>query len=167
VSIRPSCSRSASCRRAQLRNDWQLCDSFTSKLSRKPGASPRRPIRKEHCTFLQQGIFGSQGIHYFYPAVIPDSNNNAYLAFCRSGPSDFASLYFAGRAVTDPSGSLSGSVLLKPGTAPYVHKDPQGRNRWGDYLAVSPDPSGSSVWLNGGYAIGAIQWATHVAQVTI
>src|SRR6266704_2882690 len=53
VNIRPSCSRSGSCRRARLRNDWQLCDSSTSKLSRKPGASPRRPIRKEHFTFLR------------------------------------------------------------------------------------------------------------------
>jgi hypothetical protein len=116
---------------------------------------------------LQQSIYGSQGIHYFYPAVIPDSKSNAYLVFCRSSPSEFASLYFAGRAVTDPSGSMSGSVLLKSGTAPYVQKDSQGRNRWGDYLAVGLDPSGSTVWLNGGYAVGAIQWATHVAQVTI
>src|SRR6266478_3316231 len=53
VNIRPSCSRSASCHRARLRKDWQLCDSSTSKLSRKPGASPRRPIRKEHFTFLR------------------------------------------------------------------------------------------------------------------
>ena len=53
VNIRPSCSRSASCRRARLRNDWQLCDSSTSKLSRKPGASPRRPIRKKGFTFLR------------------------------------------------------------------------------------------------------------------
>jgi hypothetical protein len=34
-------------------NDWQLCDSSTSRLSRKPGASPRLPIRKEHFTFLR------------------------------------------------------------------------------------------------------------------
>src|SRR5712671_956158 len=53
VNIRPSCSRSASCHRARLRKDWQLCDSSTSKLSRKPGAPPRRPIRKEHFTFLR------------------------------------------------------------------------------------------------------------------
>ena len=53
VNIRPSCSRSASCRRARLRNDWQLCDSSTSKLSREPGASPRRLIRKKHFTFLR------------------------------------------------------------------------------------------------------------------
>src|SRR5258707_12944992 len=48
-----SCSRSASCRRARLRNDWQRCDSSTSKLSRKPGASRRRPTRKKHFTFLR------------------------------------------------------------------------------------------------------------------
>src|SRR6266404_3591174 len=46
-------TRSASCRRARLHNDWQLCDSSTSKLSRKPGASPRHPIRREHFTFLR------------------------------------------------------------------------------------------------------------------
>ena len=38
---------------ARLRNDWQLCDSSTSRLSRKPGASRRRPTRKKHFTFLR------------------------------------------------------------------------------------------------------------------
>jgi hypothetical protein len=53
VNIRPSFSRSAGCRRARLRNDWQLCDSSTSRLSRKPGASRRRPTQKKHFTFLR------------------------------------------------------------------------------------------------------------------
>src|SRR5262249_19765901 len=53
VNIRPSCSRSASCRRARLRNDWKLCDSSTSKLLRKTGSSSRRPTRKKHFTFLR------------------------------------------------------------------------------------------------------------------
>jgi len=34
-------------------NDWQLCDSSSAKLSRKPGASPRRPIRKKGFPFLR------------------------------------------------------------------------------------------------------------------
>ena len=36
-----------------VHNDWQLCDFSTSRHSRRPGASRRRPIPKKDFTYLR------------------------------------------------------------------------------------------------------------------
>ena len=120
-------------------------------------------------TLTQQGIFGAPSLHYFYPAVVPDTAGNLTVVFSRSGASEYASLYCAGRKSADAPGSLGGSVLLKAGVAHYIGLDsatPK-RNRWGDYSAVSQEPDAAdadSVWLYGGYVSATNKWSTWVAK---
>jgi hypothetical protein len=118
----------------------------------------------------QQGIFGAPNFHYFYPAVMPDMSGNLIVVFGRSGSADYAGLCCAGRRNGDVAGSLGGSVLLKPGTDTYDGQDNSGRNRWGDYSAVSPEPApddADSVWMYGGYVNGLNRWSTWVAKAGI
>lgn len=111
----------------------------------------------------QQGVFGASGLHYFYPAVMPDSNGNMTMVFSRSGSSEFASVRYTGRKASEPLGQLQASALLKAGVANYLGLDGSGRNRWGDYAGVGNDPSDTlKTWIYSLYASSGNNWATQV-----
>lgn len=112
---------------------------------------------------VQQGIYGALGLHYFYPAPMPDTNGNMITVFSRSGSAEFAGIYYTGRKSTDALGTLQGSALLKLGTSGYKQLDGGGRNRWGDYNGIANDPvDGRLVWVYSMYAVASNQWATWV-----
>lgn len=114
-------------------------------------------------SIVQQGIFGAKGVHYFYPAVMPDANGNLTMVFCRSGPNEYASIYFTGRLATDPLGKLQASVLLKAGSGNSQRPDGSGRNRWGDYAGIGCDPvDGKTIWFYSMFADTGNKWGTWV-----
>ncbi len=113
----------------------------------------------------QQGVFGASGFHYFYPAVMPDSNGNMTMVFSRSGASEFASIRYTGRKAAEPIGQLQASALLKAGVANYLGLDSFGRNRWGDYAGVGNDPSDAlKTWIYSMYAVAGNNWATQIGS---
>ncbi len=112
---------------------------------------------------VQQGIYGSSRQYLSYPALTPDSHGNMIMVFCRSSSSEFASIRFTGRRVSDAAGQLQNSDLLKAGVANYLGLDASGRNRWGDYNGISLDPSGRTVWFYSMFANRpANTWGTWV-----
>ncbi|MBX6314244.1 MAG: hypothetical protein IRY99_15230 [Isosphaeraceae bacterium] len=114
---------------------------------------------------IQQGIYGARRAHYFYPALAPDTNGNLTMVFCRSAPSEYASIRFTGRRSTDPPGRLQSSILLKAGTGPYAQLDGTGRNRWGDYSSAAIDPAdGRLAWFYSMYATDANAWASWIGS---
>ena len=122
-------------------------------------------IRAASPTVVQQGLFGTNTHHYFYPACCPDNNGNMIAVFSRSSASGFGSVLFTGRRATDPLGTLQPSILLKAGTAAYFNQDGSGRNRWGDYCGVSADPSNPrSIWFYSEYASALNTWGTWIGS---
>jgi hypothetical protein len=112
---------------------------------------------------VQQGVYGSRGLHYFYPAVMPDNNGNMALVCCRCGTSEYASIRFTGRKSTDPLGQLQASALLKAGLGNSQRNDGQGRNRWGDYAGIASDPTDTGqVWFYSMFADAGNRWGTWV-----
>ena len=112
----------------------------------------------------QQGVFGESARHYFYPAVVPDSNGNMTMVFSRSGTAEFASMRYTGRKSTDAPGSLQPSAQVQAGVANYTGMDGSGRNRWGDYAGAGNDPSDTlKNWIYSLYAAANNKWATYVA----
>jgi hypothetical protein len=112
---------------------------------------------------VQQGIYGSKGLHYFYPAVMPDTNGNMTMVCCRCGTSEYASIRYTGRKATDPLGQLQGSALLKAGLGNSQRLDAQGRNRWGDYAGIAVDPADQrEVWFYSMFADAGNKWGTWV-----
>jgi hypothetical protein len=109
---------------------------------------------------VQQGLFGTGGRHYFYPALMPDGNGNATMVFARSGAAEFASIRVTGRLASDTLGQLQASAELKAGVARYVHVV-GGRNRWGDYAGIANDPTDNrTIWCYHGYASAVDTWGT-------
>jgi hypothetical protein len=109
---------------------------------------------------VQQGLFGTGGRHYFYPALMPDGNGNATMVFARSGAAEFASTRVTGRRAADTLGQLQASAELKAGVARYVHVI-GGRNRWGDYAGIANDPTdNATVWCYHCFASAVDTWGT-------
>ncbi len=122
-------------------------------------------IRAAGPTVVQQGVFGTSGFHYFYPACCPDNNGNMTMVFSRSGRTEFGSILYTGRRSTDPLGILQASAVLKAGTAHYESLDGGGRNRWGDYNGVAADPANPRlVWFYSEYASARDTWGTWVGS---
>ena len=112
---------------------------------------------------VQQGVYGAKGSHYFYPALMPDTNGNMTLVFCRSSTNEFASIYYTGRKATDALGLLQSSILLKAGTGNSQRIDGSGRNRWGDYAGAAVDPTdGRTIWVYSMFGDTNNKWGTWV-----
>lgn len=116
-------------------------------------------------SFIQDSTFGSDGIWYFYPAIMVDASNNISIVFARSSASEFASVYYTGRLATDPPNMLRPAKLLKAGMANLNMVDGSGQNRFGDYFGIAMDPSDGSFWMLGEYAKASNQWGTWVGNV--
>lgn len=122
-------------------------------------------VRAAVPALVQQGVFGTSTLHYFYPACCPDANGNLTMVFSYSGSSTFGSIAYTGRRATDAPGTLQSSTILKSGVAKYVGLDSGGRNRWGDYNGVASDPAnGRVVWMYSEYASAVNTWGTWVGS---
>jgi hypothetical protein len=122
-------------------------------------------INATNGALIQQGIFGAKGFHYFYPAVMSDTNGNMTMVFSRCGPNEFAGIRYSGRLASDPPGTLQGSALLKAGQGNSQRIDGQGRNRWGDYAGIGADPVDPRlIWFHSMFANTNNQWGTWVGS---
>jgi hypothetical protein len=111
-------------------------------------------------TVVQQGLFGTGGRHYFFPALMPDGNGNLVMVFSRSGAAEFAGVRVTGRLAGEPLGRLQSSAELKAGVARYV-RVVGGRNRWGDYAGIASDPTDNrTTWCYSCFAAAVDTWGT-------
>jgi hypothetical protein len=96
-------------------------------------------------------------VHYAYPSLAVNRNNDVMLGFSKFSTNDYASAAYAFRACDDPPGTFRTDQVFKAGEAPY-----DGfvftnffilRNRWGDYSATVVDPvNDTDMWTIQEYA---------------
>lgn len=119
-------------------------------------------------TMLQSGrIDGGNGYSTFFPSVEISAKGDIGIIYNQSGPTQFLSIYLAGRAVSDPRGYLQAPVPLFAGQATY--KDSAGRPYIpGTVSSIAFDPaSPSTFYATAMYASGTRtlnNWATFVGQ---
>jgi hypothetical protein len=95
----------------------------------------------------QDIMFGAAGEYFSWPAVRTDASGDVYVSLTHTNSTIFAEARAAGRLVSEPPNTMSGSTLLRAGEA--VHSS----DRWGDYLAAAVDPDfPQCVWIVGQYA---------------
>src|SRR5262249_16112455 len=97
-------------------------------------------------------------MYYYYPAIQLDSVGNLITVFSGSSSTSFASVYVSGQLAGSP-GTFQTPVSIKDGEGPYTP------NRWGDYSGAGIDPSGTTVWVGGEYALADGTWGTWIGQV--
>ena len=120
----------------------------------------------------QEGIVGEDGVWSYYPALVVDQDDDVYLVFNRSGPREYASIYFVGRLSNDPQGMMRSPFLLKAGTVnqqnPTASDNREGIlvKRFADYSGIALDPVDGTVWIMGQYMADAQRLTTWVGHLT-
>src|SRR5262245_12439639 len=90
------------------------------------------------------------------------------LAYAKSNSSTFLEIDAIAIPPTNVcTNCTSGSeITLQPGFSGYVVLDGAGRNRWGDYFTVAPDPDSTHLWVHGEYPISFNTFGTEVIETT-
>lgn len=109
--------------------------------------------------------YGADGLHYYYPAIGVDGNEDIYLVFNRSGSSEYAGIRFTGRQRSDQA--VQGSASLRAGRGFYRRLDGANRNRWGDYSGLVADPARpGTFWIYGAFAESNNTWGTGAGLIS-
>ena len=101
-------------------------------------------------------------------SIAQDNQGNIALGFSVSSTTIFPSVRYAGRLASDPPGLLSqGEATLIAGTGSQLTSS----NRWGDYAAVTVDPTDDcTFWLAeeyytaAGQALSGVGWQTRIGS---
>ncbi len=94
-------------------------------------------------TLLQSGTIADANLAFFYPSIAANSNGLVVIAFngCGAAAGAFVSSYAVAADTVHGYTSFGAPVRLKAGTASYSSPGSDGTSRWGDYSAISLDPS--------------------------
>ncbi|HNB50878.1 MAG TPA: hypothetical protein PK530_02995, partial [Anaerolineales bacterium] len=105
----------------------------------------------------QEGTYAPDSHSRWMGAIAMDGSGNIAVGYNVSSTTQYPSLRYAGRLVTDPLGTLPQSEgVLVNGTAS------NSSNRYGDYSAMSVDPSDDcTFWFTGEYNNGG-NWSTRI-----
>ena len=105
-------------------------------------------------TFVQdQFIATSRDSDHFYPAIMADASNNAFIVYGRSSTGgEFASAYVTGRTAADPVNTLRAPAPLQAGTSALSVTNPAA---YGRYFGAALDPDDGTVWVVGEYVASA------------
>lgn len=111
-------------------------------------------------SLAQEGTYSPDAVNRWMGAIAMDSAGNILLGYNASNGSVAPSLRYTGRYSTDPAGTMTvAETVLVAGSAA------NGSNRYGDYAAMSVDPSDDcTFWFTGEYN-AASTWSTRVGSV--
>jgi hypothetical protein len=129
----------------------------------------RNPVNAP--TIYQQGTYApddsaTNPLSRWMGSVAMDKQGNIALGYSASGPNDFPSIRYTGRAAGDPTGQMTqAEQVLYTGQGPQTEVE----GRWGDYSELSVDPTDDcTFWYTQEYltsdlvAIGS--WATRIGS---
>ncbi|HEX5412847.1 MAG TPA: hypothetical protein VFZ27_13440 [Terriglobia bacterium] len=123
---------------------------------RSPGSSPFT---------YQQGTFAPDSNYRWMPSIGMDKNGDIAVGYSESSSSVAPSIYYTGRMVNDPLGTLQSEAPILQGAFSQTN----GLSRWGDYTAMSIDPADDcTFWYTNEYLPfnGTFNWATQIASFT-
>ena len=141
--------------------------SIANPSSLKNSAIRYYKINVSNSTIVESATLGASGYWYYYPNLAVDKDQNIAITYSRSGDNEYIGAYFTTRLKNDPPG-LSGSKVLQEGKGNYVVTFSGTRNRWGDYMGISLDPSDeNNIWLYTEYAAATNIWGTWVGKIRL
>ena len=103
---------------------------------------------------------GNDGLFRWMPSIAVDMTGNTAVGYSTSSSSQFPSIRYAGRLVTDPPSNLSqGEATMFAGTASQTST-----SRWGDYTMTTLDTDGMTFWHVNEYSAGGAAWHTRIGK---
>jgi hypothetical protein len=122
---------------------------------RSPGTTP---------VVYQQATYSPDTTLYrWMPSIAMDGDGDIAVGYSTSSTSAFPSIAYTGRLVTDTLSTMGSEVAMKAGFGS------QSGNRWGDYSAMTVDPSDDcTFWYTNEYFIAAAngtnKWSTRIGS---
>ncbi|MGB8647721.1 MAG: hypothetical protein WCF84_20980 [Anaerolineae bacterium] len=113
-------------------------------------------------SLVQQSTFNpGDGLYRWLPSLAVDKFGNMAVGYSTSSSTTYPALAYTGRLSSDPAGTLGqGENMLFAGTGSQLN----GYNRWGDYSAMSIDPTDDCTfwYTNEYYASTGRSWQTRI-----
>jgi hypothetical protein len=114
-------------------------------------------------TLFQQGTFSPDATSRWMGSIAMDQQGNMLLGYSASSSSVRPSIRITGRAASDAAGTMQSETSVIAG----VGSQTGGLSRWGDYSAMTVDPSDDcTFWFTTEYlkASGSFNWSTRIAS---
>lgn len=117
---------------------------------------------------LQQGTITDPDLSFYFPAISANSFGDVVISFTGSSENQFASTYAVLGTTSAGVTTFQTPILLKAGVDDYQRLDGAGRNRWGDYSAISRDPDDPrKFWTIQEWCSADNTWATQITELTV
>lgn len=115
-------------------------------------------------TLFQEGTVGGDGVSRWVPSIAMAADGDIALGYSISSESVFPSIVVTGRRAADVPGVLTvGETTIVAGTASQ-----KATNRWGDYSAMSVDPTdGETFWYTNEVSANVRRWGTRIAAFRV
>ncbi len=142
-----------------------LVGNFTTDTNRRDHAGVHwfelRKAGTGDWKLYQEGTVSPDADHRFMGSIAMDGQGNIALGYSVTSPYVSPSLRYVGRLKSDPLGTMPrGEYTIVNGVGS------QQSFRWGDYAAMTVDPSDNSTfYFTGQYANGVV-WGTRIAAMT-
>ena len=109
-------------------------------------------------SLTQYGNVGGEDIaistYTGYPAISINQDGDVAIGFSASSSSGYAGAYYTLHTDNEANGEVQASKTLHAGQDYYYRTFAAGRNRWGDYSAISVDPQDDlNFWIFNQYAM--------------
>ena len=117
-------------------------------------------------TVAQQSTFQPDGTYRWMGSIAQDHNGNMLLGYSASSSSIHPAIRVTGRFATDAANTMQSETQI---LAANGSQSGSGLSRWGDYSAMTIDPSDDcTFWYTQEYesATGAFNWSTRIAAFT-
>ena len=112
----------------------------------------------------QEGTYAPDSDHRWMPSIAQNAAGDIMVGYSVSSDTTFPSIRYAGRRASDPLGELTlGEGLIVAGSGSQT-----GLDRWGDYSAMSVDPSDEmTFWYTTEYyeTTSSSGWQTRIASM--
>jgi len=98
-------------------------------------------------------------------SIARDMNGDILLGYSESSTSTYPSIYFTGRTLNDPPGTMEDELQVIAGQGAYLGVFDYDLYRWGDYTSMRLDPADNCTfwYTNEYYTIsGILNWSTQI-----
>jgi hypothetical protein len=114
-------------------------------------------------TLFQEGTVGSPDVGRWMASIAMNGAGDIALGYSASGRKMFPSILYTGRHAGDPAGVMTqGETVMVAGT-----KSQRKSSRWGDYSAMSVDPSDDTTfWYTNEVSGAKSVWQTAIGSFT-
>jgi hypothetical protein len=148
---------------------WSAVASFTVNVSGKAGIRWME-IRNSGSgwSLYQEGTYAPDAINYrWMPSIAMDTIGNIALGYSISSSNMYPSICYTGRLYSDVLGSMT---IAEKGIMNGGGSQTDNSGRWGDYSAMSVDPSApGTFWYTNQYfsSTSDANWQTRIASFSI